>query len=424
MPDQAGAATDLTDAEVEVLDRLDLDRLHTLLGELVASPSVADAESPAQELVAAELRGLGMEVDEWEIDIPSLARHPAYSAEVERQDARGVVGTIGGDGPALMLNGHIDVVPVGDPDAWDTDPWTATPIDGHIAGRGTVDMKGGLACAITAVRAVLASGVDLPGRVSVASVIGEEDGGCGTLATLMRGHTADGAVIMEPTELFVVPAHAGALTFRVTVPGTAAHGCMREEGLSAIEGFVPVHAALLDLERRRNRRVDDPLFARFDLPLALSIGTITGGDWSATVPDHLSFEGRYGVAIGEDLASARAEFEEAVAAAARDIGWPADRTPVVEWWGGQFGPSRTPLDDPIVSTASGAHGGATGAAAEVRGVTYGADMRLLVDEGNIPTVMYGPGDVRRAHTANEAVPVHDLVSTARTLALTILRFCS
>ena len=112
-------------------------------------------------------------------------------------------------------------------------------------------MKGGLCCALFAAKAVRDAGVRLRGRLSVTSVVGEEDGGTGTLATLLRGHTADGAIVMEPTRLHVVPAQAGSLMFRLIVHGRSAHGCVREEGVNAVELFVPLLAALRRLESDR-----------------------------------------------------------------------------------------------------------------------------------------------------------------------------
>ena len=146
--------------------------------------------------------------------------------------------------------------------------------EGRVYGRGSVDMKGGLACALFAVKAIRDAGIALRGSVLVESVIGEEDGGIGTLAACLRGYRADGAVVVEPTELKVAPAQAGALTFRITVPGLSAHACVREEGVSAVEKFLPVHAALLALERERNHAVRDPLFRRYRLPFALSLGRL------------------------------------------------------------------------------------------------------------------------------------------------------
>ena len=419
MSDQAGSAW-LTPAERSVLEAVDRPWMVALLTDLVALPSVAGAESPAQERVARAMASLGIDVDTWEIDLAALRTDPDYSAEVERDEAIGVAGTWGGDGATLMLNGHIDVVPVGDESQWETPPWEATTRNGRIHGRGTADMKGGLVCSLAAVKAVLDAGVGPRARILVASVIGEEDGGAGTLATLRRGHTADAAVVVEPTAGTVAPSQAGALGFRITVHGSPAHGAVRREGVSALEKFEVVHAALRGLEARRNAAFSDPLYTAYELPLALSIGTVHAGEWASTVPDTLVCEGRYGVGPHEDPAAAKRVFEHVVAATGDP--WLVAHPPTVEWWGGQFHPAVTPADAGIVTAVAACHEAVTGRVAPVAGVPYGSDLRHLVNRGGIATVLYGPGDAQVAHRANEFVPMSDLVTVTRALALLILRF--
>lgn len=284
-------------------------------------------------------------------------------------------------------------------------------------------MKGGLCCALYAAKALRDAGVRLKGRLMIQSVIGEEDGGVGTLAAVLRGYRADGAIVVEPTELIVAPAQAGALNFRVTVPGLAAHGSMRDEGVSAIEKFMPIYQALMTLEQKRNQGIKDPLYAQYDVPYAICVGTVRAGDWASTVPESLTFEGRYGVAVGEDIAAARRTFENAIAHAAEADPWLLDHPPQIEWWGGQFEPAGIPTDHPLVDTVCAVYDELNETPARVAGVPYGADMRLLVNEGNTPTVLFGPGDVRKAHQPDEFVPVNELITATRTLALATLRFC-
>ena len=209
-----------------------------------------------------------------------------------------------GDGATLMLNGHIDVVPIGDPDAWDAQPFAAETRGSRLFGRGACDMKAGLVAALWAAEAIRTAGVRLRGDLLLASVQGEEDGGLGTFATLRRGWRADACVIPEPTSLAMIPANSGALTFRLRVRGLATHAARRTEGVSAIEKFWPLHRALTELERRRHEGVD-PRMARWPLAHPISIGTVHAGDWASSVPDLLVAEGRFGVAIGESVADAR-----------------------------------------------------------------------------------------------------------------------
>ncbi len=387
---------------------------------------MANEEGPAQERVAQEMEEVGLDTDVWEIDFDRLKRHPAYAADVERHRGLGVVGTMTGkepDGATLVLNGHVDVVPAGDEARWSVSPWAMTERGGRVYGRGAVDMKGAMCCALAAARAIRDAGVELSGSLQIQSVIGEEDGGAGTLATLERGHTGDGAIVLEPTRMVVAPSQAGALSFRLSVPGRAAHGALREEGVDPVEKFVPLFQRLRRLEAERNRSVADPLFASQTLPFALCIGRLRAGTWPSTVAEELVCEGRYGVAPDEDLAAARGALESAVAEAARADAWLRDHPPRIEWVGAQFEPARTAPDDPVVTAVAGAYRSVTGAAARLEGVPYGADMRLLANQGGIPTVLFGPGDVREAHRPDESMAVSDLLTATRVLVVSALRFC-
>ena len=415
----------MTSAEICVLGHLDMAGMLEFLSELVAIPSVGGEETPAQERIALWMNQAGFEVDRWELELEELRTHPAYSAEIERESGLGVVGSLGAGegGRTLILNGHIDVVPPGDPAGWSFSPWSGDVKGGEVRGRGALDMKGGLVAALFAAKAIRESGVRLRGKLILESVIGEEDGGTGTLATIVRGYRGDGAIIMEPTGLAICPAQAGALNFRITVRGRSAHGCVRDEGISALEMLWPVHQELLALEARRNHTCSDPLFQGFGVPFPLSVGRVEGGDWPSSVPDWVKIEGRYGMAPGEEEGEAREAFLEAIGRAGAGDPWLRENPPEVEWWGGRFLPARTPSDDPLVQGLQQAFQELHGKPAPLAGVTFGSDMRLLVREAGTPTVLFGPGDIRRAHAPDESVSVEELERTAKTLALTALRFC-
>jgi len=422
-----------------VLDAIDADELVALTTELVALPTLSGQEVAGQQHVAELLADRGMQVETWEVDVDALSSHPQYSAEVERGTTLGVLGSMGagageaGVGRHLLVDGHLDVVPTGDPLLWSSPPFQATLREGRLYGRGTCDMKGGLAAAIHAGQVLRKLGVELAGTFSIAPVVGEEDGGCGTLALLehLREQevTPDGCIIPEPTDGAVVPAVAGALSWRIAIRGRSAHGCLREEGVSAIEKLGPVQQAVLALEAERNRdrgaaiTGGDEMFGWLERPFAICGGRVQGGDWPSSEADWLIWEGRYGVAPGEDLGAARAQFEAAVAAVGQDDDWLAEHPPSVEWWGGQFLPARTDVDDPLVAATLGAARDVRGGDVALRGMPYGCDMGLTTGVAGIPTVVCGPGDIRDAHVPDESVSVADLVASARTIALTALRFC-
>ncbi|MBD3782553.1 MAG: M20/M25/M40 family metallo-hydrolase, partial [Micrococcales bacterium] len=263
------------------------------------------------------------------------------------------------------------------------------------------------------------SGVRLERRLALHSVVGEEDGGLGAFATLRRGHTGDVAVVTEPTGGRLLTANAGALTFRIEVPGRATHGSTRLDGVSAIDAFAVVQAALRDLEAARNA-APDPLFDGTPLPYGISVGTLVAGDWASSVPDLLVAEGRMGVVLGEDPGACRAALEEAVAAAAAADPWLAEHPPRVSWPGGRFASGRLPSGHPLAAEVADAVEAVGGVRPAVAGAPYGSDLRLYADAG-IPTLQYGPGDVRLAHSAQESVELAEVVAVARALAVLAAR---
>ncbi|HEU5151897.1 MAG TPA: ArgE/DapE family deacylase [Iamia sp.] len=404
----------------------------TALGDLIRQPSQTGttAEHEAQAVMAAALAADGLEVDHWELPLAELRADPEFpGTEAPRDEVWGVVGRLPGSGPGsgggrtLLLDGHIDVVPPGDPDTWThPDPFSGQVTATEARGRGACDMKGGLLAARWAVRALATSGVPLEGDVLVASVVSEEDGGLGTFGLLRRGWTADVCVVPEPTGLDLVPACAGALTFRLRIRGRAAHAARRSEGVSAIEKLVPVLAALSALETERNADAD-PLFDRWGIAYPLSLGVVQAGEWASTVPDLLVAEGRLGVALDEEPAMARQALEVAVAEACAGDPWLRQHPVEVEWWGGQFAPGRLPAGSDLGERVAGCHHAVTDRPIDTWAGPFGTDLRLLTGLGGIPTVHYGPGDVDLAHAPDEAVPLAEVEATARVLALLALDVC-
>ncbi|MEP6479640.1 MAG: ArgE/DapE family deacylase [Rhodoglobus sp.] len=418
--------TALSDLESRVLGELDERRLVDDLVRLVRVPSVTGTaeESELQHSHAAELASLGFDVDAWKFDLDELRADPRFpGTEADRSEAYGVVAAVGDGQPALVLQGHVDVVPTGDLEKWvDRDPFSGAIVGGILHGRGACDMKAGLAANLAVARTLAASAVTLERAFAVHTVVSEEDGGLGAFGTMLRGHTGDAAVLSEPTSGRIITANAGALTFAITVPGRAAHGSVRMEGFSAFEAFLPIHRGILQLEAERNA-APDPLFGDLRLPYAISIGRITAGDWSSSVPDILVAEGRMGVQLGESPDAAKAAFERAVAETARTDPWLADNPPVVTWPGGQFASGRLdaahPLIDEVASSITDL-GGPTPARAAA---PYGSDLRLYSGLGGIPTLHYGPGDVRFAHAPREQVALDELIRVTRSLLLLALRRC-
>lgn len=420
------AVGSLTAAEQAVLAQIDVRTLVQRLHELVGIKSIpgTPGEAAIQHWYNRVFEADGLETDFWPIDLDLVRRHPQFpGTEVDRTEAWGLVGYWGGnDGPTLILNGHVDVVPAGDKRQWTTEPFEAVERDGLIYGRGTCDMKGGLLSAVAAVEAIQRAGIKLKGRVLLHSVIGEEDGGLGTFSTILRGHLGDAAVILEPTSLDIVPACSGALTFRLRMSGLSTHAGLRTEGISVIEKFWPVWQAINELEARRNAH-KHPVMADLEMPCPISIGVLHAGQWASSVPDELVAEGRYGVALGETPEAARAEFDAMIAQLNTSEDYFLANPVKVEWYGGQFAASQLPDGHPFLDLVASTHAELHGSMPKVKGVPWASDLRLLTDVGGVPTLHYGPGDLRVCHAVNEYVAVDELEAAAQTVAALILRFC-
>ena len=420
----------LSSIEHKALASLDEQGLIKALRDLVRIPSATGQEAAAQNWLAQQMRHFGLDVDLWDIDVAELQRHPQFPGmEVDRGKDRavGLVATwrreaSAASGRRLVFNGHIDVVPEGDRASWQHEPWGADLVDGRIYGRGACDMKGGLMAALFAIKAIKDSSVPIDGSLMVQSVIGEEDGGIGTFASLLRGHRGNAAIVCEPTRLNLIPAQAGALTFTVRVPGKSAHACVRLEGVSAIEKYLDIHRTLIQLERERNSEVEHPLLGKLPLPYPLSIGRVQAGNWSSSVPEELIFEGRIGVAMGEASDAVRRQFERTLLNLAEEDPWLRDHPQEIKWSGGQFESGEIPLHHPLVKLCQQCMVDLTSHEPVLQGAPYGSDLRLLVNFGGIPTVLFGPGDVRVAHMPDEHTESSQVILAARAYILAALRF--
>ncbi|HEV2887390.1 MAG TPA: M20/M25/M40 family metallo-hydrolase, partial [Jatrophihabitans sp.] len=381
----------LTDTERRARDALDEPALHRSLLDLLAVPSITGsaAETELLHTLAGQAERLDLEVDLWQPELAELRADPDFpGTEAERSEIWGLVAsTEQRDGPTVILQGHVDVVPPGDPAAWPGDPFIPRLEGDLVHGRGACDMKAGVAANVAALAAIRASGVSLAGRLALHLVASEEDGGLGAFATLRRGHRGDACLIPEPTALSMITANCGALTFELTVPGAAAHGSIRTAGVSAIEKFWPLFAGLQALEAERNAE-PDPLLAGYQIAAPLSIGQVSAGDWPSTVPDLLVARGRYGVLLDEDPVAARAAFEQRVAEVCAADPWLRAHPAMVRWSGGQFASGRLPTGDPLRAVVAGAHADTVGGQLAERGAPYGSDLRLYAGAG-IPTLHYG-----------------------------------
>ena len=412
-PRSAGAAA-AADGQV------DRERLVEDLAALVRIPSITGSEEAVAAWAAEALGALGLAVEIVTPDPVAVRADPDWPGEeMPRSALPVVIGRAGrAGGTRLILSGHLDVVPPGDPATWTTDPWGAEVRDGRLYGRGACDMKAGVASILAAVRSLAAAG-DLErfdGELIVALVPSEEDGGQGTLAAIRAGVTGDLAIIPEPSNLDIVVAHAGAITFRLTVPGRAAHASQRREGVSALDKLYVLARALEADEARRNAAETDPLMTALGLPYPTIIGIVSGGEWASTVLDRVVADGRYGVRLGQSARDAETDLRRAIAEACAADEFLREHPATVEITGGRFGSARVPSDHPLPVALAETVEAVTGRRPALLGEPYGADMQMFVNVGGTPCVIFGPGDVKVAHSADEHVAVEEAVDCGRVLA--------
>jgi acetylornithine deacetylase len=398
----------------------------TLLQELVRIRSVTGEEGAVAEVVERAFSERGLEVDAWnatpEEMEPYIEQVGEQSSYENRTNVAGLRRGSGG-GRSILLNGHIDTVDPGDPAAWTRDPLSGAVEGDLLYGRSSCDMKGGLVTYLTAMDALSDLGLNLRGDVTLAATVGEENGGLGALSTVLRGYRADAALITEPTRLALVPAQGGSLVFRLKVHGRSAHAAVRDEGVSALEKFVPIFEELRELERERNATLSHPLYDGLNNKVPINVGVVSAGNWASTVPESLVAEGRVGLIPGEEVDPFKNLVAERIETVARRDPWLRKHPPELQWFGGQFAPAEVEPDAPICEAVKEAHEQVTGEKPPVEGVPYGADMRLFIRFGGMPCVMYGAGDVRVAHAPDEHISITDLMTATGTVACLLADWC-
>lgn len=397
-----------------------------LLQKLVQEPSKRGHEGSAQAIVVEKCRQIGLDIDLWEIGDGELQNHPHFYCD--RKDFKGNPNLVAvrkgsGGGRSIILNGHIDVVPEGDMSAWQDDPFSGKIEKGKVYGRGTTDMKGGNVSLLLALESIVETGIRLKGDVIFQSVIEEESGGAGSLAAVLRGYQADGAIIPEPTNMKLFPLQQGSMWFRLNIKGKSAHGGTRYEGLSAIDKAYGVMEEIKKLEHERNDALNHPLYRNIPIPIPINIGSIRSGNWPSSVPDTAIIEGRFGVAPKETMEAAQISLEKLIDALNGTDEWFQEKPIELEWFGARWLPGSLELDHPLMQTLSTNYEKVMGDQPVVEASPWGTDGGYLSTVGSIPVVVFGPGETKLAHDANEYIEVDKMIETAEIIALTLLEWC-
>ncbi len=416
------------DARRKVIETIDAssDKAVKFLQQMVATPSVTGDEGRIQAFLSDYMKTIGLDVDMWESDWEALKKHPGY-IPVDRgyQGRPNIVATWKGTGGgrSILLNGHTDVIPVGNGEGWSDNPWSAKIKDGLLYGRGSCDMKSGVASHILAVEFLKAAGVKLAGDVLINVVIDEEVSGHGTLDTVIRGYTADAGISGETSGLAVQPACIGRIWFEIEIQGKAAGIQRRYQGVSGIELGYKITKAVEALEAERVATVKHPLYPKPIDAIPCMIGAFHAGSFPSSFPATCLLKGSMATVPGEDHEGVKRSLVEQVARVAAEDPWMKDHAPIVRFVGYDAQASEIQHDHPIVQLLCQNLKEITGRDAEISGRQGAADTRFLNLYGHTPTVIFGPGSTAVMHSDDEYVSVDDYLTAIKVMALSIYDWC-
>ena len=404
------------------------DEIIAFLQKLVQFNSVTGNEGEIQAFVAQTLDDMALEIDQFEPD-PDLLRDYRGFLEPDqpftgRPNVVGVWRGTGG-GKSLLLNGHVDTVPLEAADRWRYPPLSADLHDGKITGKGVSDMKGGVAAMTMAVQILQKLGSQPRGDVILEYVVDEERTGLGTLACVERGYTADAGICCETSDLEVMAACIGRMWFTIYLRGKPTGIAARWRGVSAIEKAMKLVEAVDDLEKIRIGTLTHPLFPdnRGALPCAVTM--FHSGTFPSITPEEATLRGSLGLMPYEDPVEVEQQLRDQIMRIAMADPWLRDNPPVVTTEGGYVAAgAEIPVDHPIMNTVSRSFESVTGRQPVHSARMGAADTRFLIREGNTPTVIFGPGVTDQMHAVNEHLPVENLITATKVIALAIHDWCN
>lgn len=418
----------MTHTKTETLSKAIADRRQLavkLIQDMVRIPSY-ESEKEVQAYIASWWAGRPVEMDSWQPELAELRQHRAFvPVDYDYTDRQNLVVMLRGKGggKSLTLNGHMDVVPV-DPGAeWSHGgPWSGAYTDGKIYGRGSVDMKGGLAIGMIVIDSLLESGIQLKGDLQIQFVVDEENGGNGTLAAILRGYRSDATIFLEPTSPnCILVSSRGAHFFRIIVPGVEGGIEYQFTQPNAIEKAFQLFQATQAYALWRSAQADHLLYAHDPTKIPSAICKIHAGTWPSTFASQCVMEGSIECLPGEDIDQVTARFEAYLLDTSRQDDWMREHPPRIEWFGLRYEAGETPGDHPLVQGLADAAAAVTGTRPAIVG-GGGSDLRLPVLYANSPSVLFGPfgGAI---HSTDEYVDVESVMQIAHILGNFILEWC-
>jgi len=389
------------------------------LCDLIRYPSTPGKERAAMECAAARFARLA-EVEHVQLDnslrededyswpVPDLEYDGRFNLRLRRPGS--------GGGRSLLLNTHMDVVPASKDHERPFDPRV---IDGEIWGRGACDAKGQVAVMYAALGALERLGLKLPGDVLIHLVVEEEVGGNGTLAMVRRGEQADGCIVMEPTDLKILPSVRGAVWFRVKLTGRPGHSGRAGDTVSALKMAIRVIEILEDYHARllaSSRGIE--LFDAFENPMPITFGKLNAGDWPATAPARAVVEGVLGLLPNKTRHEVMDEMRQAIVEGGDE--WLREHFELEFMYRHDAHVLRA--DHPLV-TGLEACCREFGAPGEVSAMTASCDSWFYNNQLRIPTLVFGAGSLGVAHSNEERIAVEDITRAAAILVRMIERWC-
>jgi acetylornithine deacetylase len=400
------------------------DQVIELIQEMVRRPSY-EGEGEVQNFITQWWRIRGIEPDIWFPDIEELRSHPGFvDVDYDYKDRPNQVVLFKGQGGgrSLALNGHTDVVPV-DPAPWTYGgPWSGEFVDGKIYGRGSVDMKGGVACAMIVMDALLECKIKLKGDLHMQFVVDEENGGNGTLGAILRGYRGDATIFLEPTSPnFLVISSRGAQFFRINVPGKEAPIEHARTTVNVIEKAYVLFNAVQSYASWRASVADHPLYEWDPTKIPVAVCKIQAGSWPSTFPSQCIMEGSLECLPGEDIEKTKEQFKAYISEAATQDEWLKDNPPTIEWFGLRFESAETAIESPLVDQFSTSYEQVTGNKPAILG-GGGSDLRLPILYADSPSAHFGPTG-GAIHSTDEYVEIDSVMEVSRILGRFILDWC-
>lgn len=365
------------------------------LRDLVRTPSFSGQEGELAQRVAGELRKVGF-------------------SQVYRDRIGNVIGRAGGAGNKLLFNAHMDTVGIGNPAAWQRDPFGAEIVDGVLYGRGACDMKGALAAMIYGAKLLLHSDFAPKGEIILAAVVQEEpcEGDAMRVLIEEEGLWPSFVVLGEPTNLNIALGHRGRVELRVISEGRACHASAPELGVNALNAAAKV---IFGIEMLAGQLAEDPVLGKGSIAVT---GIASSAGSRNVVPDRCELIVDRRLTLGETRERAMAQIQqimerEGVKGAVRVAEFEhASYTGYVSKGQEYYPPWLMAEDAPLVKMTCKAVERATGIRPGVKVWQFSTDGAYTRGVAGIPTVGFGPGEERYAHTADEQIRIADVWTAA------------